>query len=114
MKKIREDDFNFVNYMLVNGKDVSTIMKATGLSAASIDRIISAGGDFATFDEQRKERSAKIIRKAKEKEGLPEQIGIDDVMPPVDPLIMVRDAINKNTEVVETLMKQLCEILRGA
>ena len=114
MKKIKEDVFNIVRFMLNNGKDIQTIKGITGLSDQSIDRIAKAGDDYSVFDEQRKERSAKILRRTKENGVLPQQINIDDVLPPVDPLIMVRDAINKNTEIVENFMKQICEILRGA
>ena len=115
MGKIKEDIFNIARFMLNAGKDIETIMNVTGLSAVSIDRI-SKAGTYLEFDEQRKTRSAEINRhnEKKEKAAPPKQINIDDVLPPVDPLIMVRDAINKNTEIVENFMKQICEILRGA
>ena len=125
-KILREKDFNGIIYMLENGNDVETIVEITDWSAATVNRVnevYEVRGDYALYDKKRKERTAKIKRNngGKEKK-IPkdktvfdaEQIGIDDVMPPVDPLIMVRDAINKITEVVENLMKQLCEILRGA
>lgn len=113
MGKIREDVFNIARFMLNNEKDVETIMHVTGLSAISIDRI-SKAENYSEFEEQRKIRSEKINRRMKEKDILPKQIGIDDYMPKVDPLMMVCDAINKNTETVENFMKQICEILRGA
>ena len=114
MGKIKEDVFNIARFMLNNDKDVETIMHVTGLSAISVDRI-SKAGTYSEFEEQRKIRSEKINRKTKEKDVLPKQIAIDDYMPPtVDPLMKVCDAINKNTEIVENFMKQICEILRGA
>lgn len=113
MGKIKEDVFNIARFMLNTGKDLQTIMEITGLSAISVERIEKAE-TYADYDAQRKARSAKITRKAKEKNDLPKQINIDDVLPPADPLIMLRDAINNNTAVIENFMKQICELLRGA
>lgn len=119
MGKIKEDVFNVARFMLNSGKDIKAIMDVTGLSETSINRI-SLAETYAEFDEQRKVRNAKIYSaKAQEiNEEPPIQISVDDLIPD-DPITRLCEALNRQTNAIEKLLKMMSEIvnenaLRGA
>lgn len=120
MAKIKEDVFNVVRFMLNNEKDRQTIMDVTGLSEISIERI-SKAETYAEYDEQRKARTAKIdrsYRKTNQGNKQPNQISIDDLIHD-DSVSKLCEALNRQTEAIEKLLKTLSgivieNVLRGA
>ena len=117
MPKLKEDVFNVARFMLNKGEKRQNIMNVTGLSETSIQRIMKAE-TYSEYDEQRKKRTAKIVRSMKKENSAneqPNQISIDDLFQG-DAVVRLCEKLDRQTEAIEKLLKMLSGItlIRGA